>query len=102
MYIKFGNLTVREFAEKVGTEFTDEEVEILESHRSDPATFDDPDKFHIFLDPAISINIGAEAFESTKAIWVAANARKPFNREISFHPLSVEDLANHNAKEQAE
>lgn len=91
MIIKFGNLTVRQFAERVGAEFTPEELELLESHRTDTAGFTDPGKFHIFEDPAISIHIGSAAQVELLPVFSAANARRTFNREITFYPIEEQE-----------
>ena len=83
--IKFGNLTVKQFGERVGTKFTDEELTILESSRSENATVDEyGDNFHIFEDPAISIDFGVFALKKLLPIFKAANDRKPFNRKVFF------------------
>lgn len=95
MILKFGNLTVAQFEKRVGTEFTNDEQKLLESHRQDVADVRDPWKFHIFDDPAISITIGSEAMKACKAAFVAANTRAPFNRQITFYPLDEADLARH-------
>jgi hypothetical protein len=87
MNLRFGNLTVAEFAERVGTEFTAEELALLESYRTSTASFAEPDKFHIFDDPAISISIGAIALAATQQIWVDADRDNPFNQKINFYPL---------------
>jgi hypothetical protein len=87
MNLKLGNLTVTQFAEKVGAEFTEEEVALLETHRSDLAEFSDPNAFHIFDTPAISIHIGqVAATNEVLDVFKRANARRAFNREIGFYP----------------
>lgn len=89
MNIKFGNLTMRQFADKVQADFTDEELETLEGYRTDIAEFTDPGKFHIFDDPAISINIGSECIAAgALGIFTAANTRKTFTGEVAFYPNS--------------
>ena len=88
MFLRLGNLTVKEFEKLVGTEFTEDELNVLESHRTDDASFSDQSKFHIFKDPAVSISIGVGAMASTVSVWKEANDRKPFNRPISFYPIS--------------
>ena len=85
MFIRFGNLTVTHFAQRVGAEFTPEEIETLESYRTEEAEFSDPNKFHIFEDPAVCVVIGPVALEATKSIWVGADARKQFNRPVGFY-----------------
>jgi len=51
----------------------------------------DPNGFHIFDDPRISITIGSEAVSGRVAeAFKAANARKAFNREVTFYPSSEE------------
>jgi len=88
MNIRFGNMTVDQFAAAVGAKFTPVQSATLESYRSDRAEFTDPDKFHIFDDPAITISIGSKALAETKAIWLAANELSPFKREVSFYPIA--------------
>ncbi|WP_258933222.1 hypothetical protein [Nesterenkonia pannonica] len=84
--LKLGNLTVREFAEAVNADFTDEELEFLERHRSDETRLESADQFHIYKDPCISIHIGAEAASgAVLQTFVAANARRTFSQEVSFH-----------------
>ena len=88
MFLRLGNLTVKEFAKLVEADFTEEELALLESHRTSTASFTDQSKFHIFQDPAISISIGKVALEATLSIWQQANSRKPFNREVGLYPIS--------------
>ena len=83
-YFKLGNLSPEEFATRVGAEFTFEELDHLRSVWSQKATLTSDEDFHIFDAPAISIHIGS--IESrTVEIFKAANARKTFGREVSFH-----------------
>ena len=89
MYIRFGNLSVKQFALRVGTEFTDEEIELLESHRSAKSTFTDQSKFHIFDDPAITIDIGTVAMAEVGHIFQTAHNRKPFQKTVSLYPVSA-------------
>lgn len=87
MNLRFGNLTMRQFADKVEADFTAEELATLESQRTDTAEFTDPTKFHIFDDPGISISIGSECIAAgTLGIFEAANARKTFKVEVAFYP----------------
>lgn len=86
MNVKFGNLTVEQFEQRVGTQFTDEERMTLESYRTDQANFESSTRFHIFDDPAITIDIGVQAFDVVKPIMEAAQKRAPFNRPVSFYP----------------
>lgn len=90
MLMVLGNLTVRQFAERVGAEFTDEEVERLELYRTNTAEFSDTAKFHIFDSPAINVYVGEVALKEAVPIFVAANERKKFNREVSFYPASTD------------
>ena len=91
MIIKFGNLNMAQFATAVGADFTPEELGFLESRRSSNASMTDPNGFHIFDDPRISITIGSEAVRGRVAeFFKAANARKTFNREVTFYPSSDE------------
>lgn len=84
MYLKFGNLSPEKFAERVGTEFTPDELVHLRSVWSMNATLTGPEDFHIFDDPTISVDIGSVE-SRTVVIFAAANARKEFNREVSFY-----------------
>ena len=84
MYIKFGNLSAEKFAEIVGAEFTEEELQHLNKNWSRKADLTGSEDFHIFDDPAISINVGSTTSETIK-IFIAANARKTFSRSITFH-----------------
>ncbi|MEJ7648672.1 MAG: hypothetical protein WKF57_06525 [Nakamurella sp.] len=88
MNVVFGNLTVAQFAEQVGAEFTAAELAELESHRTDFARSGDPGTFHIFDNPAVQVHIGAAAMADTRHIWEAANNRALFNRPVSFFPLA--------------
>ena len=89
MNIRFGNLTLEKFAEKVGADFTAEELATLNECRTDLANFTDPDKFHIFDHPAVVVVIGKRAMAATEHIWVAADTRAKFNREVTFFPAAV-------------
>lgn len=84
MYLKLGNLSPEQFATRVGSEFTPDEITYLKSVWSRNATLTGPDDFHIFDNPAISIHVGS-ATTKTLDVFKAANARKQFNDEISFH-----------------
>ena len=84
--IRFGNLTVQQFADKVGADFTADEIAALESQRTDHAEFTDPAKFHIFDDPAVCIVIGTEAERDALPVFCAADGRRSFNRQVSFYP----------------
>lgn len=86
MYLVLGNLTVSEFARRVETAFTAEEITTLESFRTNSAQEIGAGEFHIFADPAIQIHIGTEALAATLPLWTAANNRKPFNGEVNFYP----------------
>lgn len=88
MNIKFGNLSPLSFASRVGTEFTAAELETLGHFWSQNATLTGPDQFHIFDDPAITIHVGSvDALPLD--VFKAANARKPFNRPVSFYVDAV-------------
>lgn len=84
MYLKFGNLSPEEFAKRVGSEFTEDEIAELRSVWSRNATLTGPEDFHIFEDPSITVHIGSP-FARAVEIFRAANGRKEFNQEISFH-----------------
>ena len=90
MSFRLGNLSVKEFAERVGTEFAESDVALLESHRSQIADFTDQTRFHIFDAPAISIDIGAVAMEQIMHIFIEAYERKPFNCQVLFYSPTVD------------
>jgi len=48
MNVRFGNLSVLQFEEKVGTELSLEDRLWMENHRVDHANFHDDSAFHIF------------------------------------------------------
>lgn len=83
MYLRMGNLSPEQFAEKVGTEFTAEEVATLRACWSQQATLTGPNDWHAFDDPAISVTVGSRESPMV-AIATAASARKPFNRPVTF------------------
>jgi len=83
MFLKFGNLSPEKFAERVGSAFTDEELAYLHSVWSQNAALVGLDDFHIFDDPSITVHIGSVASRVVD-VFVAADTRLPFNREIQF------------------
>jgi len=83
MFLKLGNLSPERFAERVGSEFTDDELTYLRSVWSQKAALVGPDDFHIFDDPTISAHIGS-ATSRTVEVFKAANARSPFDRAVQF------------------
>lgn len=89
MYLRFGNLTVNQFADRVGAVFTDEEIETLEAARSHQASVTDPGQFHIFDDPALVVTLGRDAVESVLPIFAAANDRSEFTQPVSFYPVQT-------------
>lgn len=90
MNLRLGNLTVAQFMERVEGAATPDEIEWLERWRTDDANFSDPDAFHVFDDPAISIVIGAGCMNRTGDVWKRINSRRAFNREVGFYPARVE------------
>lgn len=48
MNVRFGNLSVQSFADKVGVKFSDEDYKWMEERQIDKADFTDPKRFHIF------------------------------------------------------
>lgn len=80
MIIRFGNLTVQEFADLADANFTDEEKSILESHRSDIADHADG-TFHIFRDP-LGFSVGEDVKNTVNPILIRANERKKFSRQV--------------------
>lgn len=83
MYLRMGNLTPAQFAERVGSEFTADELLELAGMRSGNATLAGPNDFHIFCDPSISVTIGSRDCAALE-LFKAANARKQFNRPVDF------------------
>ena len=84
MLIKFGNVSPKEFAERVGSEFTADEMVHLEAVWSRNAELQSAEDFHIFDDPAISIHIGA-ADSRTVEVFKAANERRTFGCPVMFY-----------------
>lgn len=78
-----GNLSPDEFALRVGTEFTDNELSALRGYRSGLAKLTGPDDFHIFDSPIISVTVGS-AESVVLDIFTAANERSSFNRQVDF------------------
>lgn len=88
MGLVLGNLTVQQFAEAVEAKFTPDEIELLESARTDVAEFTDPAAFHIFDTPQIAVYLGSDlkSDSAVLAAFVAANERSEFSRVVSFYP----------------
>jgi len=82
--LRLGNMSPEAFAEKVGAEFTEEEMTHLKSVWSQQASLTGAEDFHIFEAPAISITVGSAGSKTIK-VFAAANQRKVFNREITIH-----------------
>jgi hypothetical protein len=80
MIIRFGNLTPREFAQRVGAEFTTEELRHLTALRSGNAKLTGPQDFHIFEDP-LCITVGSVDSHAME-IFTAANARHGFEKRV--------------------
>ncbi len=51
MIIRFGNVTVEQFEQRIGLTLNKDDKKWLESHRQDNATLTDPNKLHIFDKP---------------------------------------------------
>jgi hypothetical protein len=83
--LRLGNLTVKQFAARVGSMVSEADEAELESYRTNDASFTDPTKFHIFSDPAPSIVIGADALTATLPIWQRMHREAPFDREVGFY-----------------
>ena len=83
MNIRLGNLSPREFGERVGSPFTGTEIAYLTERWSGNARLSGPEDFHIFDSPTISVTVGSRKAD-VLAVFVAANSRKPFNREVDF------------------
>lgn len=81
--LRMGNLTPEKFSERVGTEFTAEEIQALQVMRSGNAILTGPDDFHIFSDPGLSITVGSRDAKCIP-IFVASNARKTWNRSVDI------------------
>lgn len=92
MILQIGNLTVEEFIKRVDGDATTEEIDLLESYRTDKATFTNQTQFHIFDNPGISIVIGSDCLGRTGSLWKKINSRKTFNREVNFYPAITEGL----------
>jgi hypothetical protein len=61
MDIMLGNLTIKEFSERSGVIFSDEDERFLSKHRVEHASIITKDKFHIF-DIPFSILCGSQEF----------------------------------------
>lgn len=83
MNIRLGNLSPEQFADRVGAEFTSDELAELHSVWSQWAELTGPEDFHIFDAPTIFVTIGSVSSRAVE-IFKAANARKTFNREVTF------------------
>lgn len=62
MQVRFGNLSLLRFEQKVEVDFNDEDLIWLNQHRIDSANFKDDDKFHIF-DLPLGILAGCDIAE---------------------------------------
>lgn len=82
MILFLGNLTIDEFARRVGAEFTADETDYLESVWSRKADLTGPDDWHIFDGPTVAIGC---VTSRTVEIFKAANGRKTFNQPVQFH-----------------
>lgn len=81
--LRLGNLTPEQFAERVGTEFTADELAILAAARSGRAQLTGPEDFHIFDSPSISVTVGS-LDAAVLGVFIAANERATYNREVNF------------------
>lgn len=81
--LRLGNLSPEEFAERVDTVFTPDELEHLNKVRSGFANLTSADDFHIFDSPAVAVSVGS-ADARVLQIFRDANTRAPFNREVPF------------------
>lgn len=83
MFLKFGNMSPVDFEYRVDTVFLPEERSTLQLCWSRDAQLTGPDQFHIFTAPVLQISVGS-ADSPTLEIFVNANRRKQFNREVSI------------------
>ncbi len=83
MGLRMGNLSPEQFAERVGTEFTAEEIAELRSVWSQNAELTGPEDWHIFDSPTISVTVGRPGGRAL-ATFIRANDRRPFNRRVDF------------------
>lgn len=60
--VRFGNLSVEQFAKKTEVEFSEEDKKWLEENRTDSANYEGHDKFHIF-DMPLGIYSGFDVYE---------------------------------------
>ncbi len=80
---KLGNLSPEEFAKRVGTEFTADEIARLKEHWSQKADLMGPEDWHVFDAPTVSVHIGSVTCGAVD-VFRAADARRPFNRAVRF------------------
>lgn len=86
MFLRMGDLRPAEFAERVGAEFTPDELALLEAHYEPNASFDGPRGLHIFDDPAISMTVGAETLNQIRDVLIESNDRRSWNRDVPIYP----------------
>lgn len=82
MNIQFGNLTTKEFEEKVGWKFEEKDRSFLEKHRTETADFSESDRFHIF-DAPFSLTIGEDIAKQIIDILKKYNADKQPKTDFS-------------------
>lgn len=93
--LRMGNLSPENFADRVDTHFTNEEIDQLRAAWSQRADLTGPEDWHIFDSPSISITVG-RATARVVAILVRANDRRPFNRQVD---IDLDDRWKHKATE---
>lgn len=86
MFIQLGNVTIQDFADRVGTRFTDEEMATLKDLHRDKADVKRSGGFHIFDVPLV-VSFDESIREIIVPIFEAANARAPFTAPVQFQPI---------------
>ena len=88
--VRFGNLTVEAFEKKTEVTFSDEDRKWLNEHRTDNASDERNDVFHIF-DMPLGIACGFDIYKELVAILMKYDFKKQFyaeQKEADIAPAS--------------
>lgn len=85
MRLVFGNVKPRDLAARIGADFTDDELRILEDAWTPVGSNIGTGEWHAFDDPALQVHVGPSS-EAVLSIFMAANERKPFTCPLPFYP----------------
>jgi len=83
MNIRFGNLTIFQFEDRIGHKLDEEDKNWLKEHRQDNAQHIEKDRFHIF-DIPFSIVVGSEISDELVKILIKYNDLKPFENSLQI------------------